>query len=532
MANRSRYNTLRAAGLIAPFPGWSPVRVTGSDRERFLHSQVTADLLGLAVGASTLSALLDASGRLQAFFMLQRRADDVLLLVPEAAVDNLLERLERHIIADDVALERAELGPLRLALGPEALRLAYGLDAASAMPVELYGERGVITWCDEELRLEPAPVELLETLGVLTGLPRWGIDVEPGMLVTETTLMDNAVSLTKGCYLGQETVAKVTSRRGAAFYPVLLRLAEEADVDLAALVGRSYEAGGRRAGVVRAAAEWDGQRYLQATLSRDLRVSGRRFECAFDGGPVVSTVVVPLPLLGPGRREDRAQELFDLAVKRFTDDAEDEATVLLEQAVAVCPGFADAYESLGVILGRLGRFEEALEWMRRLLDIDPTSVMAHTNASLYLMRLGRIEEAEREKALAASSGLGGSRQRGDAEERTRREAEAREADRARREGLFRRVLEIDPDDALAAFGLGQLMVERERFADAVEPLERALAADGTYSAAYLALGRALEGLGDTERAVEIYRGGVDVAAHRGDLAIANTMQERLAVLGG
>jgi folate-binding protein YgfZ len=531
-ASRSPYDTLRIAGLIAPFPCWSPVRVTGSDRERFLHSQVTADVRGLAVGTTTLSALLDMSGRLQAFFLLQRRADDLLLLVPDAAVDSLLERLEHHIIADDVTLERPAFGPLRLALGPEALRLGNRLDADLNMPVELYGERGVITWCDEELQLEPAPAGLLETLGILTGLPRWGVDVEPGTLVTETTLMDSAVSLAKGCYLGQETVAKVSSRRGAAFYPVLLRLAEGSEVEPAGLVGRPYQAEGRRAGVVRAVVEWDGARYLQATLYRDLRVAGRHVECVFEEGSVVSATVVPLPLLCPGRPEERAQELYDLAVERFTADAEEEAMVLLERAITVCPAFADAYESLGVILGRLGRCEEALGWMRRLAEVDPASVMAHTNASLYLMRLGRIEEAEHEKAVAATLGLGTGRPRDDAEERARREAEALEADRARREALFRQVLEIDPDDALAGFGLGQLMLERERFTEAVEPLERALAADAAYSAAYLALGRALEGLGDTPRALETYRRGVDVAAHRGDLATANAMQERLDVLGG
>jgi len=506
--------------------------VTGADRERFLHSQVTADVTGLAVGYATLSALLDSSGRVQAFFLLQRRADDILLLAPRPAVEILVERLEHHIIADDVSLERPDLGPLRLALGPEALRRAPDLVPEQGMVVELLGERGVVTWSDRDLCLAPAEPELIETLAVLTGLPRWGVDVEQGTLVTETTLMDTAVGLAKGCYLGQETVAKVTSRRGAAHFPVLLRLSEDVEVDPSALVGRAYQAGGRRAGVIRAAAEWDGTRYLQATLYRDLRVAGRRLECELEDGTVVPATVVALPLLRPQAPEDHAQELYDRAVERFAADEEAEATVLLERAVAVCPVFADAYESLGVILGRMGRFEEALDWMRRLLEIDPASVMAHTNASLYLMRLGRIEEAEREKALAASAGLVRRPQRSDAAERARREAEAREADRARRESLFRQVLEIDPDDALASFGLGQLMVERERFAEAVEPLERALAADAGYSAAYLALGRALEGLADTERAIETYRRGVDVAAHRGDLATANAMQERLAALVG
>ena len=122
------------------------------------------------------------------------------------------------------------------------------------------------------------------------------------------------------------------------------------------------------------------------------------------------------------------------------------------------------------------------------------------------------------------------------EERDRSSAEIRESevvaeDRKRRAEMFRQVLELDPEDALGNFGLGELMVEEGQFADAVVHLERALAADPRYSAAILALGRAHEGACYLGLARETYRRGVEIAAAKGDLATANKMQESLAGLG-
>jgi tetratricopeptide (TPR) repeat protein len=96
--------------------------------------------------------------------------------------------------------------------------------------------------------------------------------------------------------------------------------------------------------------------------------------------------------------------------------------------------------------------------------------------------------------------------------------------------LFRQVLELDPDDPLGNFGLGELLVEEGSFEEAARHLERALAADPRYSAALLALGRAHEGAEDLASARETYRRGVNVAAAKGDLATANKIQERLVVL--
>jgi folate-binding protein YgfZ len=506
------------------------VELTGSHRERFLHSQVTSDVAGLPVGASQLSALLDRSGRLHGFFFVLKRSDRIQLLVPEEALQGVVEQLEEHIIADDVTVAVHQLPGLQLALGPEAVRFKDRLPDDTVFPIEAFTGRGFVTWSSHELPFEELDQDQLETLRLVSGLPLWGADASAGTLINETTLVDTAVSPTKGCFLGQETVAKVASHRGAAYQTVALLLDGTIDgVD--DLIGARFAVGDRtRAGVVHASTRWGDDRVLSASLYRDLRVAGRRIECRFESGATVRARVEPLPLVVPPPPEEHAEQLHLLAVTEFTADRDHDAIQLLERAVVVCPWYADAYESLGVILGRMGRYDEAIRLMERLLELDPDSVMAHTNMSVYYNQLGQIEDAEREAraaAVAAARCRAQGREHADADRRTR---EQHAAELRRREDMFREILALDPDDALGHFGMGELCVERGQFEDAVLHLEKAIQVDQGYSAAYLALGRAWEGMREQERAREVYEAGVLVAAARGDLATANTMQGRLTAL--
>ena len=86
-----------------------------------------------------------------------------------------------------------------------------------------------------------------------------------------------------------------------------------------------------------------------------------------DGVPVTGRVR-PLPVLETPPPGEWARRLQMAAVAAFSEDREGEAIELLERALAVWPGHADSYESLGVILGRHERYEEAVALMQRLLD--------------------------------------------------------------------------------------------------------------------------------------------------------------------
>jgi folate-binding protein YgfZ len=527
--SRSASDLLLFRGAQAPLTGWTLVAAEGRDTARFLNSQLTSDVQGLARGASQQTALLDRGGRLQAFGFLFRRPDRFELLLPTEISASTVQRLEEYVIADDVTLKIVDTRRLRLALGAEAVRCVTENDDCR-FPIEVFGSRGFITWGDEELGLPVIGSDELEARRVLTGLPRWGEEVAEGVLIHETTLIDSAVSTDKGCYLGQETVAKVASGRGAARSPMLFEVID-GDTSGGDLVGRGFASDlAKRSGTVLSSAHWEDGVFLQASVARELRVQDRQLECRFENGPTLQVRVHSLPFLTVPELQSWARRIELQAVEEFAEDREDEAIELYRRAIAVCPSYADAYEAFGVILGRHGRYEEAIELMKRLLEVDPSSVMAHTNLSLYYNQQGRIEDAEREAAEAMRAKIRRERDEQELAATERVQTDSAVADRERRVAMFRQVLDLDPDDALGNFGLGELLVEEGSFEDAVVHLERALVADPSYSAALLALGRAHEGAGDLTSARDTYRRGVNIAAAKGDLATANRMQERLAYL--
>ncbi len=85
---------------------------------------------------------------------------------------------------------------------------------------------------------------------MLSGLPLWGVEAAQGQLIHETVSLEPAVSMSKGCFLGQETVAKVASGRGAARAPVLLEIVTGDAVDVAGITGEFAAEDRERAGAV------------------------------------------------------------------------------------------------------------------------------------------------------------------------------------------------------------------------------------------------------------------------------------------
>jgi folate-binding protein YgfZ len=420
--------------------------------------------------------------------------------------------------------------PAHRPLRPPAPERDCCANRAARFSIEIFGSRGFVTWGDGDLDLPILDGDELEARRVLTGFPRWGDEVKAGVLIHETSLIDTAVSTDKGCFLGQETVAKVASGRGAARAPMLLEVVA-GDTTGGDLVGKEFASDlANRSGTVKAFARWEDRVFLEATIVRELRVQDREIECRFEGRPSVTVRVHQLPYLSVPEPEAWARLIELRAVAEFTADREDEAIELYRRAIAVCPSYADAYEALGVVYGRHGRYQEAIELMQRLLEVDPLSVMAHTNLSLYYNQQGRIEDAEREAAEAMRAKIRRERDEKESVEAEKNRTDSVIADRERRAVMFRQVLDLDPDDPLGNFGLGELLVEEGSFEEAMVHLERALATDARYSAALLALGRANEGAGKLASAREIYRRGVEVAAAKGDLATANKMQERLSII--
>jgi folate-binding Fe-S cluster repair protein YgfZ/Tfp pilus assembly protein PilF len=495
--------------------GWRAVRCSGRHAERFLNGQLTSGISRLAPGGHGVwFALLDVGGRLRSWGLIVRIAEDAFVAcMPESVRETFVADLESRIIADAVTLTPVSL-PVWWAVGPDA----WSLQIPESARCMAFGGPAAIGWGGAPTGIEAAERSWWEVRALLSGTP-WGIAAPVlHQLVTETRLVSLAVDRDKGCYLGQETVNKVLSGRGAARLPVWLELSVSMQPPASGdeVVDAEGQVVGRMIGSVQSV--W----FLSAV--RSTRVEGLEI----DLGGATARVRTDPPMAWTPRHV--ADVLCSEAARRFASDDTSGAESQLRAAISVDPTCADAYESLGVLCGRQGRYREALDLMDQLLAVDPDSVMAHSNKSLYFNHLGDIERAEDEaREAAAASVRQAARRRESDEEAERRIREAEEA-LAARERMFRQVLNLDSEDVLANFALGELLVDAGRFDEALSHLERAREHDPKHSAAHLALGRCLEGLQRVEDAVAVYRHGVRVASSQGDLQPANRMQARLAAL--
>lgn len=543
------------------------VRLTGRDVTRWLQTQTTNDVLALDSGDGHASALLDRKGKLQAHFTLHRWEDEYWLIVEKRQASRLLAQLDGHLFREDVKIEDAG-GEVEQVMvqGRRALPFLTGLGSRSensrlpsrthaCTPVRLLGRRVLafrVSLTGEDgyrLVLERGQGEALyegmvaagaaaigegarETLRIEAGIPTFGLDMDETNRLPETTLEREAVSYDKGCYLGQEVIAKL--RAYGTIRSALVGLVFNEGREPAPPLGTPILIDGAGVGIVKSGAYSPtlGRYVALAYLDRDHRAPGTHLSF-LQGEGLREARVIALPFVNSPTREEVARARYDEALTRFEQDAKDtdvSAISLLEEAVLYDPDFEDAYEALGVILHRHGRLDDAIRHMKTLARLNPASPMAHTNLSVFYLAKGMIQDAEREKAIA--EGLRHKRthsareaEAAAAQERMRIRAEAEE--RAR---LFSEVLAVDSEDVMATFGLGMALMQLERYEDARPYLEESTRLQKDYSAAYLNLGRCLEFLDEPDAAAEAYRAGIAAAGRKGDLMPLREMERRLNAL--
>jgi len=222
------------------------IEVGGGDRVRWLDGMLSNDVVSLRAGgerSGCYATTLTAKGRIVADLHVLARAETFWLETAAAAVTRLLEHFERHLIADDVALRDISSSVDRLAVeGPLAAQLleraaGTALDlAADGCAVVRIGETEIVAarygWSGElgfqllvpagsgeavarEIEAagsEAASIRMcektLEIMRIEAGIPRFGAEIDETVLPAEARL-GSAVARSKGCYVGQEVVARM-----------------------------------------------------------------------------------------------------------------------------------------------------------------------------------------------------------------------------------------------------------------------------------------------------------------------------------
>jgi folate-binding protein YgfZ len=232
------YRTITEACGLLDRSERGKLALTGGDVRSFLQGQVTNDIEGLADGAGCYAAFLTPKGKMLGDLRILAAGDELLLDTERVALQGLFNMIRRFSIGYDVKLHKRTLERGLLSLvGPDAAVVA----GANSLPRDEHAHAvveipsggvvarairtdvGVDLLCSAEdvdaLRgaLEDAGAQgvsdaAVEVLRIEHGRPRYGMDLDDSVIPQEAGLNARAVSFTKGCYVGQETVARLYYR--------------------------------------------------------------------------------------------------------------------------------------------------------------------------------------------------------------------------------------------------------------------------------------------------------------------------------
>ncbi len=239
----SEYERLRSAAAVVDRSAGGAVLVTGADARTFLDSLVSQDLAALAVGEGAHSLLLQPQGKLTADFRALRVGPEEFWLDTDIGVGAVLAaglnrfKIRVNVDVRDVSAEHGHLD----VLGPDAVtRVAtiLGVDvpapahahvawrdarvvrvAHAALPggggISLLGPRATVEDAGAALvaaGVARAGLLAAEAVRIEAGIPRQGLDLDESLIPQEAFLDQDAVSFTKGCFLGQELVCRIDTR--------------------------------------------------------------------------------------------------------------------------------------------------------------------------------------------------------------------------------------------------------------------------------------------------------------------------------
>jgi len=234
------YRALRTDGGVARRTDRGVLTITGADRAAWLQGLLTNDVASLAPGETRYAAYLTPQGRMITDLNVTSRADRLLLDVPAPLAASLRERLDGLIFAEDAqVLDSSATLEVWSSIGPN--------DGAITDVIVEAGQPHGVSYPEINL-------DTFEVVRIERGLPRFLADMDTETIPLEAGIEDRAISFTKGCYVGQEVIVRVTHRGGGRVAKKLVRWKADPSAAVVPLSGARIFSEARDIGRVTSAA--------------------------------------------------------------------------------------------------------------------------------------------------------------------------------------------------------------------------------------------------------------------------------------
>jgi folate-binding protein YgfZ len=319
----AEYAALREGAGVLDLSFRGRLCVLGADAQRFLNGQVTNNVKDLQIGEGCYAALVSAKGRLHSDLNIYRLENEMLLDFEPGLSASVAQRLEKFVIAEDAqVIDAAAQYGLWSAQGPKAVEVVGSLSPRFLLPPKAMGWTKVAEAAPGDIYLTslsrlrgqgldlfvPADAmkevaarllarggrlcgwQALETARIEAGVPRFGADMDETNLAPEA-LDTRAISYTKGCYIGQEVIARIRTYGQVAKSLRGLRLA--GDAPEAPARGAKLFLGDKEVGSITSAMWSPALRALIALgyVRREANQTGTELEVRTAGGKVPARIV-------------------------------------------------------------------------------------------------------------------------------------------------------------------------------------------------------------------------------------------------
>lgn len=263
-------------------PDWSVLRVTGADAGSFLHNLSTNDIKGLAVGAACETLFTNVKAKVVAHAVVCRHSEDVFdVVVTSRRTTELAEHLDKYLIREEVTIvDRPDPALVLTWGGNEPTETGVfalpALGAGASLSFDAVGEGEAMSQAE------------FDALRVECRFPLDVVDVDDRNLPQELNRDAALINFNKGCYLGQETVARIDALGRVNQLLVALRLEEGAT----SAAGESLTAGDATAGrLTTIARNREGRSVALAYVRRDHAAPGTKLSTP--GGAIAVVQAAP-----------------------------------------------------------------------------------------------------------------------------------------------------------------------------------------------------------------------------------------------
>ena len=264
--------TAQQDDIICPLTHYSLIQIEGTEAEKYLQGQLTCDVTNLAAGESTLTAHCDPKGKMSALFRLIRQDEQTFyMLLKSALLPSALDQLKKYAVFSKVTFTSLNWQILG-ATGTKAIEKCGQFSAQIRIDVKVQQPR-MILLNPTRLALDPTvEAEAWDLLDIQDGIPSLAAVTQLEFIPQALNLqsIEQAISFQKGCYIGQETVARA-KYRGANKRALFIFAAQTQSLpDIGSALEMALGDNWRATGTITSAVNFHDVLWLQAVLNTPL----------------------------------------------------------------------------------------------------------------------------------------------------------------------------------------------------------------------------------------------------------------------